>query len=900
MGLHYLSHLFSPDSVALFGASETPGAVGTLVYQNLRSAGFAGPVYPVNLRRKSVQGDTAYANLDAIGEAVDLAIIATPAPTVPDIMRQCGEYGIRGAVVISAGFSEAGERGRRLEKSVMDIARQYGIRIIGPNCLGIIRPVAGLNATFSRNQAKPGKLALVSQSGAICTAILDWAAERTVGFSAVVTLGDAADVDFGDVLDYLALDPKTDGILLYIEGIRNARGFMSGLRSASRMKPVVVLKAGRYEEGSRAATSHTGAIVGNDDAFDAALERAGVVRATTVTQLFNAAEILSSGIRVKQNRLCIVTNGGGPAVMATDRAIEMQLRMAAIPDETEKALDAVLPANWSHGNPVDILGDATPDRYQAALEICSRMPDMDGILVMLTPQAMTDPLGAARAVVNVAAKTTCPILACWMGEGQVEAGRKLLDDHNIPNFRAPESAVEGFAYLARHGSNQKLLMQVPSSVHTGDAEVDIAGARLILRSVMAEGRRNLSTTESRAILAAFRIPSVPTTLVRSPAEALVAAESLGFPVALKISSPDILHKSDVGGVRLNISGARAVRGVFQELVEGARQARPKARIDGVTVERMYSGHNARELMLGVVRDPVFGPVISFGSGGTEVEVHRDRAVALPPLNEYMIDRTIARTRVSRALGDFRNLRAIDFVALRDTMLRVSQMVCELPEIVEMDINPLMADENGVIAVDARFTIDHPTPAAGRYDHMAIHPYPADLVHHTQLADGTDITIRPIRPEDAEMEQTFVRNLSRESRYMRFMQALKELTPDMLVRLTQIDYDREMAFVALTQRNDETMEIGVSRYAINPDGDSCEFALVVADEWQNRGLGALLMQILMEAARHRGLERMNGSVLAGNSNMLDLMRRLGFDIRRSAESHETVDVSRRLATAGGGR
>lgn len=898
MSHHYLNQLFAPRSIAVFGASQREDAVGTLVFRNLLDAGFKGAIYPVNPKHAEVLGYKAYPALGELHEPVDLAVIATPAATVPAIVRQCGEHGVKGVVILSAGFAEAGHRGKRLQKEVVDIAHQYEMHIIGPNCLGIMRPSVGLNATFSRNQAMPGNLALVSQSGAMCTAILDWAATQGIGFSTVITLGDTADVDFGDALDFLALDSKTDSILLYVEGIHDARGFMSGLRTASRMKPVVVLKAGRYEEGSRAATSHTGAIVGSDDAFDAALERAGVVRVSTVTQLFAAAQILSSGIRVQQNRLLIVTNGGGPGVMATDRAAEMDLRMAQLAPDTIRQLDAVLPATWSQGNPVDILGDADPERYAAALNICMQDDNLDGILVMLTPQAMTDPQGVASAVAAVCEsqqnKKLCkPILACWMGEEQVAGGRQVLSDAGIPHFRAPESAVEAFAYLTCYRSNQKMLMQVPPSVREQKREPDVEGARLILESVLAEGRRSLSTTESRAILAAFRIPAMPTILARSPAEALVAAESLGYPVVMKISSPDITHKSDIDGVRLNIASAHDVRSVYLELTEAARRGLPDATLEGVTVESMYHSHSSRELMVGVVRDPVFGPVISFGMGGTSVEIHRDRAVALPPLNDYMIRKTVCRTRVAKLLGQFRNMPPINFDALWEVMLRVSEMVCELPEIVEMDINPLVADAAGVVAVDARFMINYPPAAARRYDHMAIHPYPNDLVRKLQLADGTDIVIRPIRPEDAEIEQSFVRNLSKESRYMRFMQALRELTPDMLVRLTQIDYDREMAFIALSREQGEDVEIGVARYSINPDKSSCEFALVIADAWQNRGLGGLMMEALIGTARAKGLRTIEGEVLAHNTGMLRLMERLGFARHQDALEDGIVIVSKRL-------
>ena len=898
MGHHYLNQVFAPRNVAVFGASNSPEAVGYLVFRNLLDAGFKGTVYPINPKYEKVQDIQAYPNLGELNKPIDLASISTPAPTVPSILQQCGEHNVKGVVILSGGFTEGGARGQRLLKDSVDLARQYGMHIIGPGCLGIMRPTAGLNATYTRNKAAAGNLALVSQSGGMCTAILDWAAQRQIGFSTVVTLGDAADVDFGDVLDFLALDPKTDSILLYIESVHDARGFMSGLRTASRMKPVVVLKAGRNEEGSRAASSHTGAIVGSNAAFDAALERAGAVQVTNINQLFSAAQILSSGLRINQNRLLIITNGGGPGVMATDRASETGLRMATLHNKTLNELNKILPFTWSRGNPVNILGDATPERYAAVLNLCMQDENIDGILVMLTPQAITDPVGVAQVVGNVCkeaknAKLCKPVLACWMGDSQVEAGRKVLSEHNVPHFRTPEAAVEAFSYLVDYRNNQKMLMQVPPSVPEQEREPDIQGARLIIESVLAEGRRSLSTTESRAILSAFRIPAVPTILTRSPAEALVAAESLGFPVVMKISSPDVLHKSDVNGVRLNIASAHAVRSVYQELIEATRTNLPEARIDGVTVERMHQSNTARELMIGVVRDPVFGPVISFGMGGTMVEVHRDYAVALPPLNDYMIKKTICHTRVAKLLVNFRNMPSINFEALWKTMQRVSELVCELPEIVEMDINPLVADAEGVIAVDARFMINYPPASAKRYDHMAIHPYPNHLVKRVQLPDGTDIVIRPIRPEDAEMEQEFVRNLSKESRYMRFMQALRELTPDMLVRLTQIDYDREIAFLALTKQDGKEVEMGVARYSINPDKISCEFALVIADAFQNRGLGGVLMQVLIDTARANGLRYVDGEVLAHNTGMLKLMQRLGFEKHKSEMDDGVVIVRKRL-------
>jgi acetyltransferase len=891
MGPHYLERLFAPNAVAVFGASEEPGAVGARIFQNIVDGGFAGPIYPINPKHAQVGDYTCYPNIAATPTPVDLAVIATPAATVPNIIRACGEQGVRAAIVHSAGFAESAGGAAR-QKAMLEEARRANLRILGPNCLGIIRPPVRLNATFSRNNAAPGSLALVSQSGGLCTAILDWAEARGIGFSAMVSLGAGADIDFGDVLDYLALDPHTRSILLYVEGISDARGFMSGLRVAARLKPVVVVKAGRHAEGSRAAMSHTGALVGADDVFDAALARAGVVRAMTIEQLFAAAELLATHRYVRGNRLAIITNGGGPGVMATDRAVDLGLAIAELQRDTLDALDRVLPAQWSHGNPVDILGDAPPERYRAAVAACIADPGVDGLLVMLTPQAMTQPVDAAQAVIEASAGAEKPVLACWMGEAQVAAARAAFTRGKIPEFPTPEASVEAFAYLAAYQRNQQLLLQTPGPL-AEQSEPDIAGAEMIIDGALSERRSVLSGLEAKALLRAFGVPIVPAALARSANEALVAAESLGFPVAMKIESPDIVHKSDVDGVRLNIENAQAVRGAYKELLAAVQERRPNARVTGVTVERMHQRRHGRELLLGVVRDPVFGPIIAFGAGGTTVEVLRDRAVALPPINGFLAQRLIAQTRIAPLLGAFRQLPPVAMDALIETLRRLSEIVCELPQIRELEINPLVADPEGVVALDVRAVVDALTPRLERYGHMAIHPYPAHLVSDWQLADGTDIVIRPIRPEDAEIEQAFVRNLSPQSRYFRFMQTLKDLTPEMLVRFTQIDYHRELALIAVMTVDGKEAEIAVARYITNPDGTSCEFALVVADEWQGKGVGTRLMHGLMEAARARGFRTMDGEVLAANTSMLEFVENLGFEIRPNPNDPNVKTVVKAL-------
>ncbi|MEW5973531.1 MAG: bifunctional acetate--CoA ligase family protein/GNAT family N-acetyltransferase [Pseudomonadota bacterium] len=892
MGAHILEQLFNPRGVALFGASEREGSVGAMVLANLIKAGFKGAIVPVNPKHKKVQGLHCHPDLSRVEHDVDLAVIATPAPTVPNILRQCGAAGLKGAVFLSAGFGEAGVDGQRLQRECVEVAQRYRMRLIGPNCLGIMRPTIGLNATFSHNQALPGQLALVSQSGALVTAVLDWAQARGIGFSAIASTGDAADVDFGDVLDYLALDPQTKGILLYVEGVRHARRFLSGLRAAARMKPVIVLKSARHAEGAHAAATHTGAMIGGDDVFDAALERAGVVRVERITQWFSAAQTLAQGLSLRGENLLILTNGGGPGVMATDRAADLALPLAQLGTKTVEALDAVLPVHWSRGNPVDILGDATPERYGEAVRLCLADPAVDMMVVLLTPQAMTDPTGCARAVIEQAKASRKPVLACWMGETLVSEARDLFDAAGIAHFRSPETAVEALAYLVAHRRNQRLLMQTPGPL-TDDTPADVEGARLILQAARAEGRKVLTTRESKAVLTAFHIPTNPSILARTPNEAMLAAESIGFPVALKISAPALTHKSDVGGVRLNVRSVQSARQQVQDMLDQVHARHPEVEIEGVTIERMAEVGHKRELLIGVTRDPVFGPVIAFGLGGTAVEVLRDRAIALPPLNSVLAERLVRRTRAARMLEQFRDAPAVDPKRIEQVLLRVSEMVCELPEIAALDINPLLAGELGVVAVDARIELADTLHGAEPYAHMAIHPYPAHFARTAALSDGRDILLRPIRPEDAELEQAFVRGLSEESRYLRFMRAIEELTPEMLVRFTQIDYDREMAFVALFEKDGQEEEIGVARYSVEPDGESAEFAVVVADAWHGLGVGTLLLEALIESARQRGVRELIGEVLPRNRSMLALADRLGFSRQMLESDEDLVRVSRRL-------
>ena len=893
MGPHYLSRFFTPQSVAIVGASEREESVGYRLLLNMQEAGFSGDLYPVNVKRDQILGLKAYPNLKAIPESIDLVVIATPAPTVPSVMQQCGDKGVRAVIIITAGFGELGDEGKRLQQDVLDIAQRYQIRFIGPNCLGVARPSGLLNATFGDGVIKDGNLALLSQSGAICTAILDWAKVQDIGFSTVVSMGGAASIDFGEVLDYLATDTKTTGILMYVEGIRDARRFLSGLKAAARLKPVILIKSGRHEAGCKAAMSHTGAMVGGDHVFDAAIARAGVVRAYTITELFSAARVLANNYVIKQDRLAIITNAGGPGVMSTDRAEDVGIQMAELSTDSIAALNTALPAHWSHANPVDILGDATAERYQKALEVCLRDDQIDGVLVILTPQAMTEPTQIAQCIIDGAKNSSKPVLASWTGGAKVIDGRNLFTNSKVAHFSTPETAVDAFAFLANYAENQILLNQIPKA-REEQAEPDTEKARAIIHAVLATGRTVLTAQEAKAVLSAFNIPVTPTLSVCSVEEAVIAAESIGFPVVLKINMAEFSHKSDIGGVKLNINSAEAIAQHYSEMTTAIRAVQPDITEIGMTVEPMFKSANGRELMIGVVRDPVFGPAISFGLGGTLVEIFKDNAIALPPLNTYMIEQMIAKTKAGKYLKAFRNLPPANTKALIEVLLNISTLVSELPELLELDINPLIVDEHGAIAVDARIKAQLSEPAKA-YQHMAIHPYPHELIQHHQLSNGMDIIIRPIRPEDAELEQDFHSRLSANTKYFRFMQALQELTPEMIVRFTQIDYDREMAFIAITLNPNpsQTNELGVGRYVMSPDGKSVEFALVVADDSQGLGIGTKILKELIKSAKEKGMSIFAGEILTTNTPMLALVHKLGFTTDTLVDNEEVVRVSKVL-------
>jgi acetyltransferase len=843
-----------------------------------------------------LHGDTTGTLGELARSRADLAIIALPPDEIAAALEVAGRIACRSALIISDGLEAA--EATQLKR----IARREGVHLLGPNCLGFQRPHLKLNASAAGPLADEGSLALVSQSGALTTAMLDWARLNHVGFSQVVSLGPNAAVDLAQVLDFLATDPRTQSIVVYLEGISSARRFMSALRSAAHAKPVVVLKAGRRSAGNEAALTHSRAIVGSDDVFDAALRRAGAVRVRSFVELFSAAKCLAARYRPVGKRLAIITNGGGPGVLAADWVSEIGLQLARLSPATVEALRPQLPTRASLVDLVDLSAEATPAHFQAAVQAADNDRQVDGVLAIYAPQLGIDATETARAVVAVAqGRAGKPLLTCWMGDASVGEARRLLHEANVPSFRTPEAAVGAFGNIASFYANQQLLQQTPSPM-SSLAQPDVEGARLLIESVLAERRRTLTEMESKALLAAFHIPVTPTALARSANE----ATQLGFPVALKIDSPDISHKSDVQGVALNIQTGAAARDTFNEMVQRVKRLQPEARVNGVTVQRMAAARRGREVYVGVVTDEPFGPVIVFGAGGTMIELIADRAMELPPLNQFLAHRLIERARVAETLGEWHGAAPANLEALEQVLLRVSEMVCEFPQLREMDINPLIVDEHGAVAVDARVVL-HPAPQASGtrvfdYPHLAILPYPARYEQVWPLAGGGEVTVRPVRPDDARMLQDMVKRLKPESRYFRFASAITELPPGLLARLTLIDYDREMALVAVYTEREATEQgdfvdreriVGVSRYITNPDQTSCEFSLLVADDFGGKGLGSRLMENIMEVAREKGLADIEGLVLTNNSDMLKLMRGLGFTVKPFPEDPDFRLVTRAL-------
>ena len=885
MDQHYLTPLFEPQSILLFTGpqsapeQQTPQARALLAH--MAQQPFKGRVTPLDIHTTGTLADLAQAR-------ADLAIIALPEDEIVPALELAGRIKVKAALVLSAGIGAA--KAQEMHR----VAQRHGMWLLGPNSQGLQRPDLQLNASSAGALAATGQLALVSQSGALTASILDWARQNHVGFSTVVALGAHTQVGLADVLDFLANDRRTQGIVVYMEGIANARRFTSALRAAANSKPVVVLKAGRKQDGNVAAQTHSGAIVGSDEVWGAVLRRAGAVRVRSFVELFSAAKCLASRYRPVGRRLGIITNGGGPGVLAADYVNELALQLGVLSDENARTLAQLVPKAASLTDLIDLSEDATPEHYKAALDIAAKDKQLDGVLVIYSPKFGGDAEAVARELVQIKPRMSKPLVACWMGDSSVQPARHALAEAQIPSFRTPEAAVGAFGNIASFYQNQQLLQQTPPPLSPG-APPDVEGARLLIESVLTERRKVLTEMESKALLAAFHVPVTQTLLARSSNEAMLIANQIGYPVALKIDSPDISHKSDVGGVALNVMNATAVRDIWQDMVEAVRAKQPDARINGVTVQAMARKKRGRELYIGVVTDEPFGPVIAFGAGGTMIELMNDHAMELPPLNQFLARRLIERSRVHETLGAWRGAPAVDMAALEQVLLRVSEMVCELPQLREMDINPIIVDEQGAIAVDARIVIGpavQTSPGrAGKYGHLSILPYPQRYEQVWPLRGGGEYTVRPIHPDDAQMLQDMMKRLSPESRYFRFVSNMAELPPNMLSRFTLIDYDREMALCAVVQVEEEGADgqkiekekiIGVSRYITNPDQNSCEFSLVVDDAYAGQGLGTRMMLSIMDVAREKGLQEIIGLVLTQNNGMLKLMRSLGFEVKAYPE------------------
>jgi acetyltransferase len=891
MSIRNLEILFQPGAVALIGASRRPGSIGAVLARNLFNAGFDGPIMPVNPHERAIEGVLTYPSVEALPLTPDLAVIATPPPTVPGLVAELGARGTRTAVIITAGFAELGEDGRRLQQAMLEAGRPYTMRLVGPNCLGVMVPGHGLNAGFAQRQALPGDLAFVSQSGAVLTAVLDRASARGIGFSHLVSLGDMADVDFGDLLDYLATDRHTRAILLYIEAITEPRKFMSAARAAGRSKPVAVIKAGRSAEAARAAQSHCGALAGSDVVHDAAFARAGILRVDTLDELFAAVQTLGSGLRVSGDRMAIVTNGGGIAVLATDSLIADGGRLAELAPATIARLDQVLPPTWSRGNPVDLIGDAPGERYRAALEAVLADPDNDAVLVLNCPTAIADGAEAARATAEVAARHRRPLLASWLGEEAAPAARQLFAQARVPSYDTPSEAVRAFMHLVRWRRNQEMLRQVPPSIAESFVP-DVPRAQAIIARAMDEGRSWLGEVEAKEVLAAYGIPVVAGQVVSTPDEAARAAEAIGGPVALKIRSPDITHKTDVGGVMLGLGDPWRAYEAARTMLANVAAARPEATITGLIVQPMAETREAIELIVGIGDDPTFGPVILFGQGGTAVEVLRDQALALPPLNLALAHELMRATRIFPLLQGWRGRppAALDDIAL--TLVKLAQMAVDLDRIVELDVNPLLASAEGVLALDARIRVaEPPAPGAAR---LAIRPYPKELERTLELPDGSRFLLRPIRPEDAPALRLMVEErTTADDRRLRFFSVFKTLEPGLCARLTQIDYEREMALVAIDPAADfEHSFCAVVRIAADPDRERAEYAILVRSDLKGRGLGTALMTAIIDYARHQGIGELFGTVLRENRTMLELADALGFR-REPADADDPEVVAVRL-------
>jgi acetyltransferase len=890
LGIEHLNRIFNPKRIAVIGASERVESLGAKILHNLISVGYDGTAFPVNPFRQTVQGITAYPSVSKIPCTVDLAVIATPARTVPQIVEECGKAGVSGIVIISAGFKETGEDGASFERQILEHQKKYDMRIIGPNSLGVIRPRINLYATFADKQANAGKIAFVSQSAALCASALDWAWEAQVGFSAVVSTGSMLDVDFGDLIDYFGTDPQTRSIVLYVESIKNARKFMSAARNFARTKPIVLVKAGRFKESSGATLSHSGALGGEDAIYDAAFRRAGIVRVEAISDLFNCAEALAMQPNPTESSLTIITNAGGPGIMATDHLIARGGKLSQLSDETIQVLKGALPSYCSIANPIDIYEDASPDRFRSVMEICLKDPKSNGFLVIYTSQGVTDPCALAKIIVELGKQTKKPILTSLMSEdNRCREARRILQRNGIPSFTTPEEAVSTFMYMYNYTQNLELLYQTPEELSVEQATPTFPKG--VLRRAFCEGRKVLSLPESMRFLEEYKIPTVKTLVAGTSEEAAVLSSELGFPVVLKALSPQVTHKSKIDGVILNVCSSSEVKVFFDELAKRVRGSSVTAEFQGVIIQQMIR-KRGYELLVGSKKDPQFGPVIIFGTGGTAAELFKDVSLGFPPLNQVLAKRLVEDTAICKHASS--SGRPLNVKLLEEVLVKFSQLVTDFPEIAEVDINPLIVDENSAVAVDARVVIDTERIMREVADHrepLAIASYPKKYVATRELKNGTKVLFRPIKPEDEGRFNELLKSLSEETMRFRFFALIKEMSHETLTQYCNLDYDREIAMVAELQQGGRQI-IGAARLIVELGGKSGEFAALVSDQWQGLGLGSKLTDYIVSIARDMRLEKIYGYVIANNYKMIRLCEKKGF--KSETLDEDTVKVSLALS------
>lgn len=894
MGVHKLDNIFNPQRIALIGVTINPNSVGGKVLSNLVGGGFRGVVYPVNPESEAVMGIQCYPDLAGLPKTPDLGVICSPAAQVPRIVRECGEAGIRGLIIMSAGFKEIGKEGKVLEEQIkVEMGRFPGMRIIGPNCLGIIVPGSRLNISFASGMPRPGHIAFISQSGALCTSVLDWAIEGKIGFSHFVSIGNSLDVEFGDLIDYFGEDDNTKSIIVYIESINQARRFMTAARAFARTKPIIAYKAGRFAESARVAASHTGAMASEDAVYDAAFQRIGVARVFDIGDIFDCTELIGRNKIPKGSHLGIVTNAGGPGVMATDALIEAHGVLAELSDGTMAALNENLPSSWSHGNPIDVLGDANSKRIEKAVQIVLQDAGVDAVLVILTPQAMTNPTATAKAVGALAENTAKPILAAWLGGQSMREGVQTLIDKGVAAYRTPEQAIRAFMTLVAYARNLEALYETPKDIPV-NFNLDREKLRQEFVARHFHGNQVLSEDVSKALLETYGIATTKPYQAKSAAEAVQIADKLGYPVVLKICSPDITHKSDVGGVALSLENDKMVRDAFDKIVTGAGEKRPQAQIDGVTVQAMIDGRNAVELILGVKKDTVFGTVMMVGMGGVSAELLADRALGFPPLNERLARWMLESLRTWPLLTGYRGRPPVNLQKLIEVLIRLSYLAADYPEIEELDINPLLVTPDRVVALDARVVIDKNLVGQPLepYAHLALRPYPEKYRQEIELKDGSKVTFRPIKPEDEPLWMELLAGCSKETIYSRFRYFFQWASHEVAIRYCYIDYDREIAIVAEIVEKGERKLLGVGRLIADPDHEAVEYAVLITDAWQKKELGSRLTDYCLEIAKKWKLKRFVAQTTTENRPMISVFQKRDFKITYN-DADSTVDVVKEL-------